>query len=71
MRLLIEAKPGFEARVIFMLFGFTNKNAFINVCQDIDKDIDYRDLSLLWDLGLTTLELENRMLKIIETLKQE
>lgn len=67
----LRVKPGFEARVIFMLFGFTNKNAFINVCQDIDNDIDYRDLSILWDLGLTTLEIDLKMLKIIETLKNE
>lgn len=67
----LKIKPGFEARVIFALLGFKTKEAFIYVCQDIDNGIDHRDLSLLWEFGVKTLELENRIAKIIETLKNE
>lgn len=55
----------------FAQMGFCTKEAFFNICFDIDNTIDWRELVLLWDLDVLTLEMAAKMDHILETLKNE
>ena len=55
----------------FAKLGFLTKQAFMNICFDIDKTIDMRAVVLLWDLDVLTPEMDAKMENILETLKNE
>lgn len=67
----LHIKPRHEARVIFCLLGFKTREAFIEVCLDIDQTVDFRDCYLAWDLGLITAAFEQKFERILEALINE
>lgn len=61
-----------EVTIPFLKLGFSTKTAFINVVTDISPQIiPSWDLSMAWDYGIYTVGLENKLINVLEALKNE
>lgn len=60
-----------EVRFIFHLLGFAGKEAYVNVCMELDHTLSAAELLVVWDLGVMTHDIEQKIAIIIDKLKQE
>ena len=55
----------------FFKLGFCTKEAFVNICREMNSYISKTELYLVWEFGLMCSGVENFLKDVIENLKNE
>jgi hypothetical protein len=60
-----------DAYIQLSCIGFITRDAFLNICLELDKTICIWELTTYYDYGIATEGLECKIETIFETLKHE
>lgn len=60
-----------DLKVLFLKLGFKSRQAFYNVCLDLDDSLSVDSLILFWETNVFNKEVYYKIETVLQLLKQE